>query len=74
MIMRSNENLHPGSIYQTKVDFDTLDRVTRMKPLSMTKSLDKVFRGRHISPSKETRFGMPSRLKADNDGEMGKLM
>jgi hypothetical protein len=45
-----------------------------MKPLSTTKSLDKVIRGRHISPSKDTRFGMPSRLKGDQDDEMSKLM
>ena len=45
-----------------------------MKPLSTTKSLEKVFRGRHISPSKDTRFGMPSRLKGEQDDDMSKLM
>ena len=45
-----------------------------MKPLSTTKSLDKVFRGRNISPAKDTRFGMPSRLKGAQDGDMSKLM
>jgi hypothetical protein len=45
-----------------------------MKPLSTTKSLEKVFRGRHISPSKDIRFGMPSRLKGEQDDDMSKLM
>jgi hypothetical protein len=67
ILKESNLDLPSDSIYRTKVDLDTLEAISRLKPLSSTKNAEKIIR--HKSSS---RAGLP--YNTNTVQEMNKIM